>query len=255
MTQLSSRKLASITHATPLHSAAYNGNYKRVKDLLTRGADINKKIVQGLTPLHLAAFGAHPEVVQLLIKSNANVNAKDDQGKTPLHWANNEKVVEELLKGNANIEARDNFGMTPLHFSSKWPKVKVVKSLIKAGANINARDKYGQTPLHLINEYHERGGLRRSYPPSEYVISQEMGYNLGYVKIKIKKVAETLLKAGANVNIKDSSGRTPLHFSSAEIAVLLIRKNVDITVIDKKGKTALDYAKEWNDRKKEALLN
>jgi ankyrin repeat protein len=60
------------------------------------------------------------------------------------------------------------------------------------------------------------------------------------------EVAEKLLIAGANPNLGDSNGTTPLHFAvmsqNEKLVALLIKNKADKFKMDKKGKSPLDYA-------------
>ena len=61
------------------------------------------------------------------------------------------------------------------------------------------------------------------------------------------EVVKQHLSAGADVNVQDFDGWTPLHWAAMEghkkIAELLITNGADVNTIDVDGKTPLDYAK------------
>ena len=69
-----------------IHDAARKGNIDVVKQHLAAGTDVNSKF-KGETPLHLAADYGHKEIAELLITNGADLNAKDVDGSTPLDWA------------------------------------------------------------------------------------------------------------------------------------------------------------------------
>jgi ankyrin repeat protein len=62
-----------------------------------------------------------------------------------------------------------------------------------------------------------------------------------------KEIVELLIAAGAEVNAKNKKSATPLHstalFGHKEIAELLITKGADVNAKDKDGETPLDWAK------------
>tara|TARA_B100000700_G_C14800606_1_gene740383 strand:+ start:317 stop:706 length:390 start_codon:yes stop_codon:yes gene_type:complete len=54
------------------------------------------------------------------------------------------------------------------------------------------------------------------------------------------------LAAGTNINLKDQSGWTPLHWAASKVhnetAKLLIKKGADVNAVNKEGLSPLDYA-------------
>ena len=95
---------------TDLHSAAYEGDVKRVRKLLKKGADPNTQSEDGDTPLHVAVSWGHVDVVKLLLEHGADPNIKNENGWTPLYRAASEgrvDIVKLLLEHGANPSARD----------------------------------------------------------------------------------------------------------------------------------------------------
>jgi ankyrin repeat protein len=63
----------------------------------------------------------------------------------------------------------------------------------------------------------------------------------------IKNLVEVLLQSGANVDLRDNDGQTPLHITSnlgdnIEVAELLLQNGADVDMRDNDGKTALHKA-------------
>ncbi len=110
---------------------------------------------------------------------------------------------------------------TLLHIAAQRGWLENVRFLLSYGANPDARDPdQGATPLHVCAE-------------GNYV-----------------EVAETLLKAGADLHAKDRSGRTPLHtaayWGAAEVVRLLVAHGADVHARDEDRQTPLHAATAGN---------
>jgi ankyrin repeat protein len=81
--------------------AAENGHREVVEVLLSKGADIEARDLDGQTALMWVSLMQGPvEMADLLISRGAKVEARDDSGKTALDWAvtmGRQELVELLL--------------------------------------------------------------------------------------------------------------------------------------------------------------
>lgn len=132
---------------TPLFHAVAAGNYKVVKELVARGANVNHKDENKSTALHMSAayftYAARRyfEAAELLIKKGAGVNVKDIQGRTPLHYAvgnERQKLIKFLIKSGANLNVSNNKGDTPLDTAIKIRADNAITMLKKHGAKRGA---------------------------------------------------------------------------------------------------------------------
>jgi ankyrin repeat protein len=85
-----------------LFAAVGNGDLEKVKELITRGAEVNAKHgTSGGSPLHFAVLAGNKDMVELLIRSGAEVNMKNILGQTPFDLAQiigNQEMIELLTK-------------------------------------------------------------------------------------------------------------------------------------------------------------
>ena len=174
---------------TPLHIAALKGSAEAVKVLMPH-TDINARNNKGATPLHMALEYGHCDAALLLLQHGAAVNAADSDGRTPLHLASQAGCVEAvklLLRYGADISAKDAKGNTAIHYAAKSINKEVVELVLRA--DVNAKNAYGETPLKiLIRECAKWDSQRR----------------------QCYEVAKLLVERGADPNIRDSSGVSPL---------------------------------------------
>ncbi len=76
------------------------GNFDEFCRLITRGANVNyryKPDVYGYTPLHIAAYSAETRKIRTLVSVGANINARDAYGRTPLDIALNQVNYDEVV--------------------------------------------------------------------------------------------------------------------------------------------------------------
>lgn len=136
--------------------AAQEGNVDDIEVLLRRGADIHYKDDCGLTPLHHAAWNGQYKAAELLLSRGASVTARSNFGSTPLHSAadkNEPRTVHLLLTHGAVANSLNNGGLTPLHYASTKDNADTARVLLDKGAQVNAQDGEGRTALHMAAKH------------------------------------------------------------------------------------------------------
>lgn len=180
-------------------------------------------------PLVRAAKRGDVAEIRELISKGANVNAADSYGFTVLMFAvaDAEGAVPYRLAAGANVNAKDNVeGATALIIASHPEKIQVVKELVNHGANVNAMSKYGQAPLMTA-------AASCSVPLVRYLLQK--GANaaeknarggtalIPAVASRCADVAKVLLDAGADVNVRDAKGQTLLEFATRNHDARMVR--------------------------------
>ena len=214
----------------------------KVRLLLDHNADVNVAARSGRTALIIAAFtNPSAEVVRMLIEKGARVDVMDQRKVTPLNaatFANDTASVRLLLDASADIQTADTFiGLTPLINAAGNRNLETVKMLLAKGANVNAVSKTQDLP-RIQTGIVEFGGW------TPLLMSVPFGP---------PEIAKTLIDAGAQVNVQDYRGFTPLMLAVAtdranpETVQLLLSHKADTQLKTRAGETASDWAAKFND--------
>jgi pectate lyase len=138
--------------APELHLAAGLGDLARVKSLVEKGVDVDKRDEVGWTPLYWAASTAEEEVAEFLVGKGAAIDVRTNNKRTLLHQAATAgaaKLTSLLISKGADSNARDEGNGTPLHSAAAGGHKNVVELLITNGADVKTKDRRGRTPIDL----------------------------------------------------------------------------------------------------------
>jgi len=232
--------------AKSLHQAAAARDVDVVKELISKGADVNSKDEFGQTPLHLAARYGHRSVAEGLIASGANIQAEDQYGSTPLHYAaehDQTDVAELLIDKGANVNVKNNRGWTALHYTAEYGRgtnTSMAELLIAKGADVNAEANDGATPVDisrwsgralLIELLVAKGAKIDVYKQTNSWKPIHTSARYGQ-----KERVQLLLDQGSDVNTKDAGGYTPLHHAAEkghkDVCELLVLKGANVNAKD-----------------------
>jgi ankyrin repeat protein len=171
-----------------LISAAGKGDIEAVKSLLKKDIYIHTQDKEGRCALVAAAYQNHLEIVDLLIAAGADVNMKDNTLQSAYLISTSDgftELLKKTLKAGADVYCTDSYNGTGLIRAADRGHVEIIKELLKTDIRVNHINRIGWTALHeaiILGD----GGQRHT------------------------EVVRMLVEAGADVNLPDKEGVSPL---------------------------------------------
>ena len=192
-----------------------------------------------------------------------------------------EREFEEKHQDQGGRCLVDDQGNTLLHKAAAQGKLKSVKRYIQMGVPVDAKNVVGEMPFDLAKKARHGGVckflkanldlLKFAYDGNFYGVKRALKAGadpnvrnragntplLGIAQIGTAEEVRYLLDAGARFNDVNSANRTPLFLAACIGNVGVVRQllaaGADKTIVDENGQTALDIARK-NGRKRTAAL-
>ncbi|KAI3558623.1 ankyrin-2 ankyrin [Colletotrichum abscissum] len=146
---------------TPLHFATMFGQLETIKELVSRGSNINAKDCDGWTPLHFAIHLEKKDTVELLLEIGA-AHMETKKGETPLDFAMSkeeyytkrvQRSIQQNLKTGAEIHC-DKQWLASLSRTMKKAIIdgdtKICRRLLKEGCPVDIKMRSCHTCTALI---------------------------------------------------------------------------------------------------------
>jgi uncharacterized protein len=175
---------------TDLINSAKSANIEKMKQLLSKGANVNARDKWGKTPLYWACYLGHEEAATLLLNEKADANIRDKTRSTALIEAAREgriRMVRLLLDKREVFRADYRGSLTDVFAAAKGKGAELVKPLRAKKIEIDAADYRGKTALMWAAA---RGHA---------------------------KVVALLVCKGADLRIRNSSGMTALDMAEKKV--------------------------------------
>jgi|GEM_PF-5525867 len=207
-------------NANTLLSIAFEKYMKPVIEKLVEcGAETNVALAGGALVLNKSIeLNLNFNAVKTIIEKSHDLNARDGEGWTALARALERRklpIVHEIIINGADCAIAFPNGELPLNYSiDKNLNITIITEIIKKSVNVDAVDYAKKSPL-------------------EYAVYWRKN-----------EIVDELIKKGANVNMKFSSGELPLNCGiekNLNTAVIrkMIEKTSDLNARDVNEKTSL----------------
>ncbi len=215
-------RIADVQQSQPLLiNAAQRGDIELVRELISKGINVDVLGEGGYSPLAVAMRNGHTEVARLLVNEGAAIDTVFGNGQTLLHLVAEYSRPESmaLIKAGAGVDALDSQQRSPLMLAALSGCVPCVAQLLSRGASTSLQDDHGQSALIIA--------LRNDHT----------------------QLAMRLVSATDRLDLEDDSGRTALWWACrrghADIAAALIERPA-ATSADNDDVNPLHVAAEGN---------
>ncbi|KAL9616377.1 MAG: hypothetical protein Q9160_008751 [Pyrenula sp. 1 TL-2023] len=226
---------------TAVYDAAARGHLEIVNHLAEAGADLDIKNDLGIGAYLKAASKFDDKVMKALADQGADLDTRDRNGCTALIRAvaaGNKPLTALLLQHGLDIDATDNDGWTALDVAMIKRDEDLAAILLLNGANLETKDIMSNTLLHRAAA---RGtstitrhllAVKNQHPDTAKNSTGETPLHLAASQCN-GPVTHLLLHYGANPNLTDHNGLTPVHqtLTHGSIAITreLCKHNVDLS--------------------------
>ncbi|MCW3790296.1 ankyrin repeat domain-containing protein [Paenibacillus sp. LS1] len=172
-----------------LFKAVEDSDTERIEQMIQAGANINAQDQSGRTAAMIATYNNDLASATLLIEAGADVNIQDDMKNNPFLYAGAEGYLDILkltIEAGADPAITNRYGGTALIPASEHGYVDVVKELLtQTSVDVNHVNQLGWTAL------------------LEAII-------LNDGNVQQQETIQLLIEHGADVNIPDRDGISPL---------------------------------------------
>jgi len=154
--------------------------------------------------------------------------------------------IERHLRWGTDMNQLDRDGYTPLQVAVRDGRMAIVRMLLKHGVEIDKPDRNGHTALwHAVMEGHTliadlllEAGARMD--ATTWLL------DAAHMGIRKRETIDYLARHGADLEVRDERGDTPLLIAirqgNHKLAKHLVNAGADVRVTDAQGRTALQIA-------------
>jgi ankyrin repeat protein len=260
-----------------LIAAAREGELEVVKELISKGLDVDCELKYGSSALMIAASRGHDELVRFMASVGAKVNRRNKFGISPLSEAaerSHHQVLRTLVEFGADVNMLLNNGGTAILAAAVRRDLKTLKVLLELGANAEIENFDGWSArkwvlsqsepafleaLGIQKQHHNEVGMKvegtvvKEDSKETRVMVSPVGQAFWTVFMRAAasgdlQTVRRLVDDGVEINGQSPNGTTALMAAikndRADIACELIELGADLSICDQDGLSAIQWAQK-----------
>lgn len=234
-----------------LIEAAWDNDVRRARRLIDRGADVNWRDETVQSAFLIATSEGYLDLLELTLTRGADVTLHDSFDGTGLiraaergHW----DIVGRLLQTRIAVDHVNNLGWVALHEAiilgdGSSPYVDTVRALVAGGASLRITpERDGIAPVEHARSRGQAAVVRTLERALDAPDLDRPGRALlAAAKTGDADAAAIALRQGADVEVRDGAGRTPLLIAVTEdrlaVARLLVAMGASPDALDARHDT------------------
>ncbi|WP_069683455.1 Dot/Icm T4SS effector AnkN/AnkX/LegA8, partial [Legionella parisiensis] len=248
---------------TPMHLAVMMHNMAMIDELIAQKADLSIPDYDGKTVLHYAAESGNMQIMEKILKAISYqddslklLKVKDNQGKTAFHYAaeygSPELIAILISTGHVQINEPDNRGVSPITLAYRNHKIATFEVLFDAGADVS------KELLDMVVARKDIDTFKKIISKNEKLLSNPEVLRLA-ISFGSRSLIGKFLQEGMDINTplnQDNATPLMLAISSGNIKLVtyLLKKGANTNVTDTTGHSPMHYVFYTRPEPREALL-
>lgn len=139
-----------VEYEGELAAAVSRDDIEQARQLISAGANVNRKESNGKTALFAAVENSNLEMIELLLNSGAKVNVRSKEKETALMQIDDDappELIRLLVRYGADVNRVSNDGDTVLIRVARYENTELLRALIDAGADLDVQNQDGESAL------------------------------------------------------------------------------------------------------------